>query len=65
MIREEKVGLVRATGRRFSIAGELVVYFMGHRRWWMLPLIIAVLLAAALVILAQSSAFAPFLYPFL
>jgi hypothetical protein len=58
------VGLVRTTGRRFGVAGELIVYFMGHRRWWMLPLIIVVLLTGALVILAQSSAFAPFLYPF-
>jgi hypothetical protein len=30
----------------------------------MLPLIIAMLLAAALIILAQSPALAPFLYPF-
>ena len=31
------MGLVRSTGRRFGIVGELVVYFAGHRRWWMLP----------------------------
>jgi len=30
----------------------------------MLPVIIVVLLAAGLIILAQSPAFAPFLYPF-
>jgi hypothetical protein len=58
------MGFVRSTGRRFGIAGELLFFFIGHRRWWMLPLIIAVLLVGALITLAQSSALAPFLYPF-
>ena len=57
--------LVRSTRRRFGIAGELLVFFMGRRRWWMLPLVVMVLLTAMLVFLAQSSALAPFLYPFL
>jgi hypothetical protein len=55
--------LLRTTGRRFGIAGELLFYFMRHPRWWMLPLIIVVLLAGVLIILSQSSALAPFLYP--
>lgn len=58
------MGVVRSAGRRFGIAAELLTYFAGQRRWWMLPLIIVVLLAAALIFLAQSSALAPFLYPF-
>jgi hypothetical protein len=58
------VGIIGTTGRRFGIASELVFFFIGHPRWWMLPLIIAMLLAAALIILAQSPALAPFLYPF-
>lgn len=57
------MGLVRSTGRRFGIVGELVVYFAGHRRWWMLPLVLVVLVAGLLILLAQSSALAPFLYP--
>jgi len=58
------MGLVRSAGRRFGVAGELVIFFTCHRHWWMLPVIIVVLLAAGLIILAQSPAFAPFLYPF-
>jgi hypothetical protein len=57
------MGFVRTTGRRFGVAGELVFFFLA-RRWWMLPLIIAVLITGVLVLLAQSSALAPFLYPF-
>lgn len=58
------MGFVRSTGRRFGIAGELLFFFLGHRHCWMLPLIIVVLLVGAVIILAQSSALAPFLYPF-
>jgi len=57
------MGAVRSAGRRFGIAGELVMYFVGHRRWWMLPLVLVVLVAGLLILLAQSSALAPFLYP--
>lgn len=56
------MGIVRSIVARFTIAGELLCFFVGHRRW-MLPVIIAVLLAAGLIILAQSSAFASFFYP--
>lgn len=55
------VGIIGTTGRRFGIASELVLVFVGHPRWWMLPLIFAMLLAAVVIILAQSPALAPFL----
>ena len=57
------MGVVRSAGRRLGIVGELVMYFVGHRRWWMLPLVLVVLVAGLLILLAQSSALAPFLYP--
>jgi Family of unknown function (DUF5989) len=57
------MGVVRAAASRFGIASELLRFFVGHRRWWMLPLIIVVLLTGMLIILAQSSALAPFFYP--
>ncbi len=56
------MGLLRTTGRRVGIAGELLFFFM-LRRWWMLPVILAVLLMTLVIILAQNSALAPFLYP--
>jgi Family of unknown function (DUF5989) len=52
----------RTATRRVGIAGELVSFFASHKRWWMLPVILIVLLTATLIILAQSSAIAPFIY---
>jgi uncharacterized protein DUF5989 len=53
---------LRTATRRAGIIGELFAFFMQHKRWWMLPVISVVLLAAVLIILAQSSALAPFIY---
>lgn len=53
---------IQVTRRRFGIAGELVSFFMSHKRWWMLPMICVLLLLAVTLILAQSSAIAPFIY---
>jgi hypothetical protein len=48
--------------RRFGIAGELFSFFWGHKRWWILPMVFTVFLVGVLIILAQSSAIAPFIY---
>jgi hypothetical protein len=53
---------IQVTRRRFGIAGELVSFFMSNKRWWMLPMIGVLLLLAMTLILAQSSAIAPFIY---
>ena len=47
---------------RMSIAGELLVFFWQHKWWWLTPMILALLLVGVLVIFAQSSAVAPFIY---
>ena len=48
--------------RRFGIVGELFAFFLGHKRWWLLPMIMVLLLLGVFMLLAQSSAIAPFLY---
>ena len=47
---------------RVSIAGELLAFFWQHKWWWLTPMIFALLLVAVLVVFAQSSAIAPFIY---
>jgi uncharacterized protein DUF5989 len=60
---EVNMGLgLRTASRRIGIAGELLTFFMRNKRWWMLPVVSVVLLAGVLVLLAQSSALAPFIY---
>jgi len=56
------MGFIKTAGRRFGIAGELLNFFMSNKRWWMVPMITVLLLFGILMILAQSSAIAPFIY---
>jgi hypothetical protein len=47
---------------KFSIAGELLEFFWQQKLWWMVPMIVVLLLLGAVVMFAQSSAIAPFIY---
>jgi len=59
---DRSMGFIQVAQRRFGIAGELISFFARNKRWWMLPMIFVVLLLGVLLILAQSSVIAPFIY---
>lgn len=56
------MSFIKTAGRRFGIVGELLGFFWGNKRWWMIPMVSVLLIFAVLMILAQSSAIAPFIY---
>ena len=56
------MGFLRVAQRRFGIAGELLGFFWGNKRWWLVPVIVVLLAIGVLMVLAQSSAIAPFIY---
>jgi len=47
---------------RFSIAGELLAFLWSVKLWWLIPMVGCLLLLGILLIFAQSSAIAPFIY---
>ena len=47
---------------KVNIAGELLRFFWQNKRWWITPMILGLLIVGVLVIFAQSSAVAPFIY---
>jgi len=47
---------------RMSIASELLQFFWHNKWWWLTPAILVLLLFGFLIIFAQSSAIAPFIY---
>ena len=49
-----------ATG--LGTAGELLRFLWERKLWWMIPMVVVLVLCGALLILAQSSAIAPFIY---
>ena len=53
---------IRNTTRNLGVAGELFSFFLGNKRWWLIPMIVVLFLLGAMIVLAQSSAIAPFIY---
>jgi len=45
-----------------GILGELLVFLWKRKLWWMIPMIVVLILFALLLIFAQGSAVAPFIY---
>ncbi len=54
--------LIDGVFSRIGIASELLQFFWQNKWWWLTPMILVLLLFGALVIFAQSSAIAPFIY---
>jgi hypothetical protein len=45
-----------------GLAPELWAYMRERKKWWLAPILIVLLLVGALLIFAQGSALAPFIY---
>jgi len=42
---------------------DIFNFLMERKKWWLLPIILALLILGLLLIFAESSAVAPFVYP--
>ena len=47
---------------RSSLVGESWAFLKERKKWWLLPIIVMMLLVGALLVFAQGSALAPFIY---
>ena len=47
---------------KFALVGELWLFLRQNKKLWLLPIIIMLLTMGALLVFAQSSALAPFIY---
>ena len=47
---------------RSSLVGEFWAFLKERKKWWLLPIIIVMVLIGALLVFAQGSALAPFIY---
>jgi hypothetical protein len=45
-----------------ALARELFAYMSARKKWWLAPILIVLLIFGGLLILAQGSAVAPFIY---
>ena len=47
---------------KLALAGEMWLFLRQNKKYWLLPIIVVLVLMGALLIFAQSSALAPFIY---
>lgn len=47
---------------KLGIFGELLVFLWQRKLWWLIPMIVILVLLGAVLIFAQGSAVAPFIY---
>ncbi len=47
---------------RLGILGELLRFLWKRKLWWLIPMIVLLVLFAVLLVFAQGSAVAPFIY---
>ena len=47
---------------RLGILGELMRFLWKRKLWWLIPMIVVLVLFALLLVFAQGSALAPFIY---
>lgn len=45
-----------------SLVTELWAFMRERKKWWLLPVIIVMLIVGTLLVFAQTSALAPFIY---
>ncbi len=59
---QRKRGLMSAFIDRLGIIGELLAFMWQRKLWWMIPMVVVLVLVLALLVFAQGSAVAPFIY---
>jgi hypothetical protein len=47
---------------KVSLASELWAFMRVRKKWWLLPIIVVMFLVGTLLVFAQGSALAPFIY---
>ncbi len=47
---------------KMNMVGEMWVFMKVRKKWWLGPIILVMMLVGALLVFAQGSALAPFIY---
>lgn len=56
------VSLMRGMADRIGVAGELLQFLWQRKLWWMIPMVVVLRGFGLLMVFAQSTAIAPFIY---
>ena len=54
--------MLRETGDKFGIAGELLVFLWQRKMWWMIPMVAVLLFFGLIIVVGSSTGVGPFIY---
>ncbi|MEA3336576.1 MAG: DUF5989 family protein [Chloroflexota bacterium] len=54
--------VIKSIGTRLDIVGELFSFLWKRRLWWMIPMMVVLVTLGLLLVFAQASGLAPFIY---
>jgi hypothetical protein len=61
-IQAKEIKIERRVPPMLTLSRELLAYMGARKKWWLLPIVMVLLIIGGLLILAQGSAIAPFIY---
>ncbi len=53
---------LKGLSSRLGILGELLVFLWQRKLWWLIPMVLVLVLLVSLLVFAQASGIAPFIY---
>ena len=56
------MSLIQKMQDRFGIFGELIAFLWSQKLWWIIPMVIVLVIFAFVLIFAQGTGLAPFVY---
>lgn len=56
------MAFLKNLSNRLGILGELLTFFIQNKWWWITPMLFILLMFGLLIVFAQGSAVAPFIY---
>lgn len=56
------MGSFQTLGAKIGIIGELLAYLWERKLWWLIPVVTVILIFGLILIFAQGSGIAPFIY---
>jgi Family of unknown function (DUF5989) len=54
--------IIEGTLSRLGTVGEVLLFLWHRKLWWLVPMFVVLLLLGGLMILAQTTGIAPFIY---
>lgn len=54
--------IIKVITSRFGIVSDLLAFLWRKKMWWLLPIVVVLLIVGLLVLFAQGTTVAPFVY---